>query len=866
MLTTGRCSNYDKSGCFCSTELNCSSFCSKYNARYKKLGLHPIKLNKPIKKELPHNATLVQTNNYNYARVVEKYFPNAHKKLQPREYISSLHYPPVMRPFLLADRQKTRSHFKRYMIPIDVAVECGIDITQQPRTGIEGWVYAAPNYTEKEIEEDIRFLEGYYEKVVLKSDDNEYEKLLFKELAKTVMGIIELPQSISNNNNKQHLSSPDRRKPLPNAKRQGLSPLTVPSNDNTVLLSPTALPAAPDYIESSIDIASTNTIVPSIPLSSSTVEPPIRITSDITQHTEALPVASAASTGSKQKTNELPPINEKPTVVEQIINDNSITPRNIIPEILESGCITGTKTLPLPNSTKTLVGLMNSKNTPLVTPPSSNKITCIVPFHTISRWSNRYTNDAFTNGIQHSEYGIKVTLDTNQPLSKQLFPINILHNKNERTKASARTFDTCFKKQSRYESATSPRPSNSDNVPEDYMHCIETVSQTTVYIDKKTNIVYCILGDLIDEEELVKIKEKSLDVRSNGNIGDFFGVLIAILYEQKRDLRENQLSSNEAKTRRQMPARFTSLYRKDVYSHTETVATTFLKNISRFDMNQLSRIPWSAINVLRKELDGFFKEDYQHWRSETRQHITEYCITHDLEVELVVDVLDFIIMAHSQEQKDDQSFELGTILYDGGYCIPHKFMEILRYCKYNELYEHLGKMLKPFSMQNQKAFVHFSSMFLTAWVFDGVQPIDKTLMSYMQIGKKKYNVLNCISKRGVYTRPGIDVHVENWGKCNIRASGGVPSTCTVHYIFDKMPEFPGAILNDALAQIGQILHRGDDEARAIVEDIFQQSVSIDASLRKVFDHWKNMYGAGIDDNEEVVITGKRIRKQTIFYY
>ena len=88
----------------------------------------------------------------------------------------------------------------------------------------------------------------------------------------------------------------------------------------------------------------------------------------------------------------------------------------------------------------------------------------------------------------------------------------------------------------------------------------------------------------------------------------------------------------------------------------------------------------------------------------------------------------------------------------------------------------------------------------------------------------------------MYTRPGIDVHVENWGKCNIRASGGVPSTCTVHYIFDKMPEFPGAILNDALAQIGQILHRGDDEARAIVEDIFQQSVSIDASLRKVFDH------------------------------
>ena len=898
-------------GCYCSTKKNCASECSKYDARYKKIGLKVVKFNKPIASNKRTTDYSQQIRNNQFASIIEKIFPDAHGEAN-YQCISCLHFHPFMRLYLQMDRKISgrpcRPAHERYLIPESVAVICGINIEDQEPTLITNeihgkMVYAIPSYTNQQIEEDISYLEGLYQQIKESGYEGEEEEERLKDFqsfGKLIMGLIELPNNNKEkNNNKQPLSSPDRRRPLPSAKKQYTntpSPLDVPSSDIAIMNECDGNGCSAD------SLSLTNTVgVAAVPddVSSSLLSDNGLSSTTATLHLDDVPLAAAATTKAEVSTEgelieasfkvkdyaantrssnnfnslnytineKVPSLTNMKSFIQHVFKNEE--PRDIIPTILESNCIKGIKRLPLPNDKQTLVGLMTNNTTPICKhPPPPNSTTiigCKIPFYMISRWSNRFNHDAVTNGILHANYNVVAELNINESLSKQLIPINILHNKKENTKARAACYNSCFNHQSRYENAIRPTNANHDKVPSEYKCCMETSSQTLVYIDKNSFIVYAVLGDLIEEEELVRIKDKSLATRSGGDISDFFGVVLAMLYEQKRNQRENEITNNKSSKRTQMPKRFTSYHTNKITEQTLVLATKFLENIDRFSMDQLSRIPWSAVNVLRRELDKYFEKDYQSWRERTRETITRYCKNNNIEVDLVVDNLDFIIMAHSQEQKDDQSFELGTMLYDGGYAIPQKFMKMLSYCTYDEIFDHLSTMFKPFSMQNQKALVHFSSMFLTAWVFDGEQPIDERLMSYMQIGKKKFNVLSGISKRGRYTQPGIDVHVENWTSCILQASGVGSSTSIVHKLLDDMPEYPGAIINDVIAQIGQILHRGDDGARDILEDIFHDAISTDMSLQKVIDRWKNMYGANIGELS-VLVKGKRHRTKTTFYY
>ena len=53
-----------------------------------------------------------------------------------------------------------------------------------------------------------------------------------------------------------------------------------------------------------------------------------------------------------------------------------------------------------------------------------------------------------------------------------------------------------------------------------------------------------------------------------------------------------------------------------------------------------------------------------------------------------------------------------------------------------------------------------------------------------------------------------------------------------------MKEWPGAVSNDFMCQMGQILHRGNDEARRVVDIIFDEAAEEVPWLSDSTDRWK----------------------------
>lgn len=135
-------------------------------------------------------------------------------------------------------------------------------------------------------------------------------------------------------------------------------------------------------------------------------------------------------------------------------------------------------------------------------------------------------------------------------------------------------------------------------------------------------------------------------------------------------------------------------------------------------------------------------------------------------------------------------------------------------------------MFKFSSMQNQKAIVQFSSNVLTYFTYGGKQPVDTKLMGYYQISFKKFNILSGIAKNGTYVGPGWDRHVLRFAACHLPLTYSGYSEEFLFDILRQMNEKPGGYMNEIVANIGQNMNRGTEETKALLNEVFEDAISI----------------------------------------
>ena len=469
-------------------------------------------------------------------------------------------------------------------------------------------------------------------------------------------------------------------------------------------------------------------------------------------------------------------------------------------------------------------------------------VLCRYPIYILSRWSNRFSLGAETNGISHLKYVVEATLYTDRPLSQQIIPIGIIHTHSSGTKPLPKYFKKALG--SRY------KISDNQQIPECFkdctqagcgklFRCIENESGTIAYIDNGMFTVYGCPTEYTEQDDMIIpcMIEWAKKTRNGGKVSDFLGILSTLYLQHRRNLEKNELL--DAKRQPIPRSAFNTAVGDtsvdivdEISGNTEVLAHCLFKHLHRIDVNDLLRIGWSHMNPMRTGLHANLPESVLTWKKQIQKMCSDYCAEHgNIDLEDLKNICDFAVVAHSQEQKDEQSFELGARLFDGGYCIPEIFLDSLKYCTFTELYEELSAVFKFSSMQQQKAIAQISSHVLTFFAYGGKQPLDKNLLGYFQIWLKKFNILSAVAKDGAYIGPGWDRHVLRFAACHLPVSYSGYSEEFLEDLLQCLDEYPGGFMNEVIANLGQIMDRGSSEAKAVMEEVFEEAISIRPQIK-----------------------------------